>query len=173
MATLFVNMAFDAMLHPPDWLKTEWYSSSVSGSAAGFWGLHPHGAPTTAAAPSPNHQAAGIWNRHTRRALFYLVSNTSTFATALAMVIVLLLGRKSGTTDILSGMKILIGLTATSIALTFALGTSDSWSVTGYVCLCFSIGGYAFLPFFFIKYKRCVLRCLRSSRGRTAEGAAP
>nr|CAB3484285.1 unnamed protein product [Digitaria exilis] len=46
VATLFVNMAFQAQLHPPDWFNTGWYSGSPPkrGSKAG--------APLAAPAPS-------------------------------------------------------------------------------------------------------------------------
>ena len=78
VATLFVAMPFQAMLHLPDWLKMEWLKKHGKAGS-------PLAAP---AAPSP-HTADATAGGSVRAAL-YLIFNVVTFGAALALVQALL-----------------------------------------------------------------------------------
>lgn len=108
VAALFVNMAFTAMLHPPDWLKKDWYVVPRRSS--------------TLSQLSVNHLARGS---------LYLIFNASTFAVALALVLALL--RRSSAKRTIKYTKQMTRIISVCVAITFAVGTSDSWAISGIV----------------------------------------
>ncbi|KAF8725994.1 hypothetical protein HU200_020574 [Digitaria exilis] len=81
-------MAFQAILHPPNWLKTEWYNALFTPT------FHAAGAGSAAAAapsPGPSQQLpAPITDSHAMRLILYMITNTATFGTALTLVALLL-----------------------------------------------------------------------------------
>lgn len=127
VATLFLNMAFQALLHPPDWLNTEWYTRSLPkrGSKAGA----PLAAPPPSSPDVPDATRGEVW-----RAYAYLVSNVVTFGMALAVAQLLLWETPypRRTMTAVRGMMLFLSL---FLACTFALGTSDNWTVLGGVVL--------------------------------------
>jgi len=134
VATLFVSMAFQAMLHPPDWLKMEWiymYKAKKHGKA---------GSPLAAPAPSPSPPTAGPTYGEVMRAASYITSNIATFGTALALVLVLLWETPSPRRTI-SVVRKVMPMLSFSLACTMALGTVDNWGKTAVVCA--GMVGYA------------------------------
>lgn len=117
VATLFVNMAFQALLHPPDWLNTGWYSRNLPqlGSKAG--------APLAAPAPSSPDVTRG----KLLRAELYLLCNLATFGTALALAQVLL-WETSKPRRTMRVVRTMMPFLSLFLAGTFALGTSDNWT---------------------------------------------
>ncbi|CAO2149619.1 unnamed protein product [Urochloa humidicola] len=149
VATLFVNMAFDAMLHPPDWMKAEWYEKGWFRARHDLVAINPSHAAAAAAAPSPQ-LAATTSASQTFRAYFYLSCNSLTFAMALALVVRLLDRRQQppSTLGSLITRERMVQGVSLFLALTFALGTSNNWKVTGIACLCLLV--YTFAAFWYL-----------------------
>jgi hypothetical protein len=108
VATLFVNMAFTAVLHPPDWLAACYQ--------AGFM-LENH--------PQVSEIA---------KAVVFLFYNVGTFATAIVLVLLLLYVRDPSSakdamtfaTRMLTGISVLV-------ACSFAVATADNWAAIAVV----------------------------------------
>lgn len=130
VAALFVNMAFAAVLHPPEWMKLEWYNARPS--------LKKHrnvdGIPASSAAPAPSpaSDATTVSLSHYLRGRLYLTFNTVTFATALALLLVLLVSRSTTHRNVLAAQLLTLTISV-FVAGTFALGTTENWWVTGAV----------------------------------------
>lgn len=117
VATLFVAMAFQAMLQPPDWLKMEWlsaYKSRKQGKAA----------------PAPNPTFSEFM-----RAASYLACNTVTFGIALTLVQLLLSEAPSSPRRTMTSVRRMLRMLSLFLACTVALGTTDSWVHTAVVCV--------------------------------------
>ncbi|RCV38936.1 hypothetical protein SETIT_8G182700v2 [Setaria italica] len=152
VATLFVNMAFDSMLHPPDWMKTEWYEKGWFRTRHAAI-VNPSHAAAAAVAPSPQPATASASQAF--RAYFYLTSNSLTFAMALALVLMCLDRRQEssswGTFNIMKRMVTGVSL---FLALTFAMGTSNNWKVTGIACVCLVVYTYLAFSYFFVMVRK-------------------
>ncbi|CAL4983521.1 unnamed protein product [Urochloa decumbens] len=165
VATLFVNMAFDAMLHPPDWMKDEWYEK-------GWFRMHhaainpSHAAAASVAAPSP--QPATPSASQAFRAYFYLSCNSLTFAMALTLVVMLLDRRQqaSSTLGALITRESMVKGVSLFLALTFALGTSNNWKVTGIACVCLLV--YAYIAFSYLLVYKVILDKVLNRKPKTS-----
>ncbi|CAD6332628.1 unnamed protein product [Miscanthus lutarioriparius] len=85
VATLFIGLAFEAVLHPPEWFKTEWYQAGPQP-----WWLWKQQNDAGVAAPAPSHHAAAATRGEILKAAFYLAFNAITSGTAFAVVVILL-----------------------------------------------------------------------------------
>uniref|UniRef100_A0A0E0KYZ0 PGG domain-containing protein n=1 Tax=Oryza punctata TaxID=4537 RepID=A0A0E0KYZ0_ORYPU len=108
VAALFVQMVFQAALQPPTWIPADWFQQMLSYEREhGAVALAP--APSTitgrsAPSPSPHHYGAPaespaaaiiLTKDQAHKVWVYVVFNTLTFATALTILLILLLMNRS------------------------------------------------------------------------------
>ncbi|OEL38497.1 hypothetical protein BAE44_0000484, partial [Dichanthelium oligosanthes] len=127
VATLFVTMTFQAVLQPPDWFNTEWYTAALFPKKHGKAG-------SPVAAPPPSPHTADATRGELERAYLYFFSNIFVFGTALALVLVLLWETPSPRRTVTAARIAMPGLSF-FLAITLALGTSDNWAITAIVFL--------------------------------------
>ncbi|KAL5202495.1 hypothetical protein ABZP36_013447 [Zizania latifolia] len=92
VAALFVQMAFQAALQPPTWIPANWFDQLLRHRKSGA-DVAPS-SPATTSAPSNQDSAAAattLTRDQARRVVLYVVGNTITFATALTILIALLM----------------------------------------------------------------------------------
>lgn len=107
VATLFVNMAFTAVLHPPDWLSA-WYR-------AGFM-------LQTIDHPQVSEMA---------KAVVFLICNVGVFATAIVLVLLLLYVRPGALVsakDAMTFAAVMLRGISVLVACSFAVATADNWA---------------------------------------------
>lgn len=151
VATLFVNMTFDALLHPPEWMKiTEFHLPK----------------------PSLFHSSRVKYNTSI---YLYLYFNTLTFATSLVLVLVLLRNTASAK-HTLNVASFLVYAAAGCLAFTCGLGISGDWVVRGYMWL-FCVT-YAFLTLYSLFIWRrstllwqCLKKLIKQTKVKASEEA--
>ncbi|KAL6897806.1 hypothetical protein ACP4OV_006765 [Aristida adscensionis] len=115
VATLLVGMAFQAALHPPQWIPsshTAWLDTLLHKPPAGGGG------------------GGGISKGQAARALAYLIFNTVTFSMALTLVVLLMLPKELAHGHIVKPVAIIIVLLTFSVTCNFVIGISDDARVT-------------------------------------------
>lgn len=116
VAALFINMAFMAVLHPPECLNTEWYRV----------GFRSNKKPNDAAL---GHHSAAVTGGEITRSLLFLFCNAGTFTSALTLLLMLLYAPRtpSNAKRTMTFSTIMSTGISIFVACTFSVATADNW----------------------------------------------
>ena len=131
VGTLFIGMSFHAAMRPPSWMPKDWYQVLRKTNYIRLpWS---HLSPAEMAAPD------NISKKQAVHALKYVLINTTTFAISLALVLALVIMKRSPPTRFIYMVKVMVGLLCFFVAWTFAIGNAydpaASWLVVAYLAL--------------------------------------
>ncbi|KAF7105416.1 hypothetical protein CFC21_106231 [Triticum aestivum] len=144
VATLFVGIAFQALLHPPDGMS---FDSILVSKNAGNWKADP-GAPSPAPNLAPS-SASTVVNAtslyESIRACLYLTFNTSIMVLALIVLVSLLTMKKVMSSNSLRHIKAIAMTLATAVVGSVVTGTSRNLSVQLGILVIFGIYVFVFL----------------------------
>lgn len=140
LATLFMGMAFLAIMNPPYWMPPDFgLGSTKAGKAASA-------APSPALAPSPDGATDTITSRF---AFCYLLLNTASFAVALITALMPFI-EEARPTNYLRGMTHMMVFLYMTFTCSFILGVSNDSLVLGVALIILAI--FSIVAYFGIRY---------------------